>query len=258
MPDIHPTAVIHPDVELGKDVSVGPYSIIGPEVKIGDGTIVKSHVVIAGPTVIGRNCKFFQFGSIGEIPQDLKFRGERSTLTIGDDNVFRESVTFPRGTKGGGAKTVVGNGNLFMAYAHIAHDCYIGDFVIMANAATLAGHVSIEDHAQVGAFSGIHQHCRVGKHGFIGGYSVITKDVLPYSKTVGNRAQCYGVNAIGLRRKGFDSDQIDRIRHAFRLLLQSRLNTSQAVDAISKEQPLTPEISYLLQFIRESKRGIIK
>lgn len=258
MPDIHPTAIVHPDAELGQNVSVGPYSIVGADVKIGDGTIIKSHVVIAGPTVIGRNCRFFPFGSIGEIPQDLKFRGEHSKLIIGDDNVFRESVTFHRGTTGGGAKTVVGNNNLFMAYTHVAHDCYIGNFVIMANAATLAGHVSIEDHTHVGAFSGIHQYCRVGKHGFIGGYSVITKDVLPYSKTVGNRARCYGVNSIGLRRKGLAPTTIDRIRHAFRLLLQSHMNTSQAVEAIFKEKPLTEEISYLLQFIRESKRGIIK
>jgi UDP-N-acetylglucosamine acyltransferase len=214
--------------------------------------------VIEGPTTIGNGCTFFPYASIGQIPQDLKFRGEHSELIIGNQNVFREFVTFHRGTAGGGAKTVLGNNNFFMAYAHVAHDCTIGNSIIMANAATLAGHVELQDHSTIGAFSGIHQHCRVGKYGFIGGYSVITKDVLPYSKTVGNRAHCYGINSVGLRRKGFDSSKINRIRQAFRLLLQSHLNTSQAVDAISREVTESEEILYLLEFIKNSKRGIIK
>ncbi|HSE42172.1 MAG TPA: acyl-ACP--UDP-N-acetylglucosamine O-acyltransferase [Acidobacteriota bacterium] len=258
MPDIHPTAIVHSETELASDVSVGPYSVIGKGVRIGNGTRIMSHVVIEGPTVIGNRCTFFPFGSIGQIPQDLKFRGEHSELIIGDQNVFREFVTLHRGTSGGGAKTVVGNSNFFMAYAHVAHDCHIGNSIIMANGATLAGHVQIEDHSTIGAFSGIHQHCRVGKYGFIGGYSVITKDVLPYSKTVGNRAHCYGINAVGLRRIGFDSSKINGIRQAFRLLLQAHLNTSQAVDAIKKEVAGSEEVLYLLEFIRNSKRGIIK
>ncbi len=258
MPEIHPTAIVHSDAQIAAEVTIGPYSVIGSGVRIGSGTRIMSHVVIEGPTTIGSNCTFFPYGSIGQIPQDLKFRGEHSELIIGDQNIFREFVTFHRGTSGGGAKTVVGNNNLFMAYAHVAHDCHIGNSIIMANAATLAGHVRVEDDSVIGAFSGIHQHCRIGKYGFVGGYSVITKDVLPYSKTVGNRAHCYGINSVGLRRQGFDSLRINTIRKAFRLLLQSHLNTSQAVEAISKEVSESEEISYLLQFIKNSKRGIIK
>lgn len=258
MPEIHPTAVIHPEAIIGPNVSIGPYTVIGAGVKIGADCIIGSHVVLEGPATIGRGCKFFSFASVGQIPQDLKFHGEHSELIVGDNNVFREFVTFHRGTSGGGAKTVVGDNNFFMAYTHVAHDCRIGNNIIMANAATLAGHVTVEDHSIVGAFSGIHQYCRVGKYGFVGGYSVITKDVLPYSKTVGNRARCYGLNAIGLRRKGFNSETIDRIHHAFRLLLQSRLNTSQALEAIEKEHSTVEEIIYLVDFIRTTSRGIIK
>jgi UDP-N-acetylglucosamine acyltransferase len=258
MSHIHPSAVIHPEAELSTDVKVGPFSVIGAGVKLGAGTEIGSHVVIEGPTVIGKNCRIFAFACIGQIPQDLKFHGERTELIIGDNNVFREFVTFHRGTAGGGGKTIIGNDNLFMAYTHVAHDCKIGNSIIMANGTTLAGHVIVEDHVQVGAFSGIHQFCRVGKYGFIGGYSVITKDVLPYSKTVGNRARCYGMNPVGLRRKGFTEEKIKQIKHAFRLLLQSKLNTKQALEAIEKEVPRADEITYLLNFIRASARGIIK
>jgi UDP-N-acetylglucosamine acyltransferase len=258
MKDVHSTAIIHPEAELADDVRVGPYSVISAGVRIAKGTEVGSHVVIEGPTTIGENNRFFSFGSIGQVPQDLKFHGERSELIIGNNNVFREGVTIHRGTQGGGGKTTIGNNNFFMATAHVAHDCQIRDFVIMANAATLAGHVAIEEHATVGAFSGIHQFCRVGKHAFIGGYSVITKDVLPFSKTVGNRAHCYGTNPVGLRRQGFPRETLAVIKQAFRLLLQSKLNTSQAIEAIEREVPHNPEIVYLIDFIRNSKRGIIK
>jgi UDP-N-acetylglucosamine acyltransferase len=258
MASIHQTAVIHPEAELAEDVRVGPYTVIGPGVRIDSGTEIASHVVIDGPTKIGKSCRFFPFASIGQIPQDLKVHGERSELVIGDNNVFREFVTFHRGTEGGGKQTIAGDNNFFMAYTHVAHDCRIGNFVIMGNAATLAGHVTIDDHSSVGAFSGIHQFCRVGKYGFVGGYSVITKDVLPYSKTVGNRAHCYGMNPVGLRRKGFDAQKLKTIKHAFRLLLQSKLNTRQALDAIAKEVSQIEEIQYLVDFIRTSTRGIIK
>jgi UDP-N-acetylglucosamine acyltransferase len=258
MPHIHPTAVIHPEAELSNNVKVGPYTVIGAGVKIGGGSEIGPHVVIEGPTIFGKNCRIFPFGSIGQVPQDLKFHGEHTELIVGDNNVFREFVTFHRGTAGGGGRTLVGNDNLFMAYTHVAHDCKIGSSIIMANATTLAGHVTVEDHAQIGAFSGIHQFCRVGKYGFVGGYSVITKDVLPYSKTVGNRARCYGMNPLGLRRKGFTEEKIKQIKHAFRLLLQSKLNTKQALEAIEKEVPHIEEITYLLNFIRSSARGIIK
>ena len=258
MPSIHPSAIVHPEAELGEKVRIGPYTVIGREVRVGEGTEIGAQVVIEGPTTIGRNCRIFPFASLGQVPQDLKFHGERTELIIGDNNVLREFVTFHRGTSGGGGKTVVGNNSFFMAYAHVAHDCRIGNDVIMANAATLAGHVLIDDHSSVGAFSGIHQYCRVGKYGFIGGYSVITKDVLPYSKTVGNRARCYGPNPVGLRRKGFSTEAIEEIHHAFRLLLQSKLNTRQAVEAMEKELPASEHISYFIDFIRHSPRGIIK
>lgn len=258
MSAIHPSAIIHPEAELGDNVSIGPYTVIGRDVRVGAGTEIAAQVVIEGPTTIGRNCKIFPFASLGQVPQDLKFHGERTELIIGNNNVFREFVTFHRGTSGGGGKTVVGDDNFFMAYTHVAHDCRIGSHIIMGNAATLAGHVFVDDHSSVGAFSGIHQFCRVGKHGFIGGYSVITKDVLPYSKTVGNRPQCYGPNSIGLRRKGFSNAAIEEIHHAFRLLLQSKLNTRQAVEAIEKELSASEHIAYLLDFIRHSPRGIIK
>ena len=255
---IHSTAIIHPEAQLGEGVRVGAYSVIGPGVQIGSETEISAHVVIDGPTTIGTNCRFFPFSSIGQIPQDLKFHGERSELIIGDNNTFREFVTFHRGTAGGGKRTVVGNNGFFMAYTHVAHDCEIGSDVIMGNAATLAGHVMVGDHSSVGAFSGIHQFCRVGKYGFVGGYSVITKDVLPFSKTVGNRAHCYGMNPIGLRRKGFDEKKLGIIKKAFRLLLQSKLNTSQALDAIARDVPDIEEVRYLIEFIRSSNRGIIK
>jgi UDP-N-acetylglucosamine acyltransferase len=258
MSSIHSTAVIHPEADVAEGVRIGAYSVIGPGVRIDSDTEVASHVVIEGPTTIGKNCRFFPFSSIGQIPQDLKFHGERSELIIGDNNVFREFVTFHRGTAGGGKRTIVGNDGFFMAYTHVAHDCVIGNHVIMGNAATLAGHVTVEDHSSVGAFSGIHQFCRVGRYGFVGGYSVITKDVLPFSKTVGNRAHCYGLNPIGLRRKGFDEAKIKVIKKAFRLLLQSRLNTRQALEAISHEVDQIDEITYLVDFIRTSTRGIIK
>ncbi len=258
MPHIHPSAVIHPEAELSKDVTVGPFSVIGAGVRIDSGTEISPHVVIEGPTTIGKNCRIFAYASIGQVPQDLKFHGEQSELIIGDNNVFREFVTFHRGTAGGGGKTIIGNNNFFMAYTHVAHDCKIGNSVIMANAATLAGHIAVEDHSQIGAFSGVHQFCRVGKFGYVGGYSVITKDVLPYSMTVGNRARCYGLNTVGLRRKGFTNEKIRQIKHAFRLLLQSKLNTKQALEAIEKEVPHIEEIKYLLDFIHSSARGIIK
>lgn len=257
MPLVHPTAVIHAEAEI-EDAEIGPYTVIGAGVRIGAGAEIGSHSVIQGPTTIGRDCKIFSFASIGEIPQDLKFHGEFSELIIGDNNVFREFVTIHRGTEGGGRKTEIGSGNYFMAYSHVAHDCRIGDSVIMANASTLAGHVAVADHSVVGAFSGVHQFCRIGKHGFIGGYSVITKDVLPYSKTVGNRARCYGINTVGLQRKGFTPETLATIKHAYRLLFQAKLNTTQALEAIEKEVPQIPEIQHLVEFIKTSKRGIIK
>jgi len=255
---IHPTAIVSPEAEIADDASIGPYCRIGSRVRIGKNCRFESHVVVEGPTTIGEDNQFYPFGTIGLQPQDLKFKGEETFLTIGNHNIFREYVNVHRGTKGGGGNTRIGDHNFLMAYVHIGHDSVLGNHIIMANAATLAGHVIIEDHATIGAFSGVHQFCRVGTHGYVGGYSVITKDVLPYSKTVSERnTQAYGPNVLGLERKGFTPQQIQNIRKAFRLLLQSKLNTTQAVDAI-KAQLNSTEVQIILDFIGKSERGVIK
>lgn len=255
---IHPTAIVSPRAELGANVSVGPYSIIGDEVIIHDEVEVAGHVVIEGPCEIGRGTRFFPFASVGQAPQDLKYAGERTRLVIGERNVVREYVTLHRGTAGGGGLTTIGHDNLFMAQAHIAHDCYIGSHNIFANAATLAGHVTIGDHVMFGAYSGIHQFCRAGNFAFIGGYSVVVKDALPYARTVGNHAKCYGANTLGLKRKEFSTETIHRIQHAFYLLLAAKLNTTQALERIKAEMMGTPEIDYLIEFIEQSQRGVVK
>ena len=255
---IHPTAIVSPESEIGTNVFIGPYCRIGDRVRIGNGCRFDSHVIVEGPTTIGEDNHFFPFGTIGLQPQDLKFKGEDTFLTIGSHNVFREYVNVHRGTKGGGGHTKIGDHNFLMAYAHVGHDSVLGSHIILANAATLAGHVTIEDHATVGAFSGVHQFCRIGAYGYVGGYSVVTKDVLPYSKTVSERnTHAYGPNTIGLERKGFTAEQITSIRTAFRLLLQSKLNTTQAVEAIKAANP-TPEVQVILDFIETSNRGVIK
>ena len=255
---LHPTAIISPKAELGQNVVVGPYTIIGEDVILHDEVRVGSHCVIEGPSEFGSESVFYPFVSAGQAPQDLKYRGERSQLRAGKRNTFREFTTLQRGTEGGGNLTELGDDNLIMAQAHIAHDCRIGSHVIFANGATLAGHVIVEDHATLGAYSGVHQFCRVGKHAFIGGYSVVVKDALPYARTVGNHAHCYGQNTLGLRRSGFSAQEIRRITHAFRLLLASRLNTSQAVEVIKRELSGWPEIDYLIAFIESSERGVTK
>lgn len=255
---IHPTAIISVNAELGSNVSIGPYSIIGDDVILHDDIRVASHCVIEGPSEFGSGSIFFPFVSAGQVPHDLKYRGERSRLRAGERNTFREFTTLHRGTEGGGNLTSIGSDNLFMAQAHVAHDSIIGNHVIFANGATLAGHVIVEDYATLGAYAGIHQFCRVGKHAFIGGYSVVVKDALPYARTVGNHARCYGQNTLGLRRRGFSSDVIRRITHAFRLLLAAKLNTSQAVEAIKRELGGWSEIDYLVSFIESSKRGVTK
>ena len=255
---IHPTAIVSPEACIAENVTIGPYCRIGDRVNIGEGCRFDSHVIVEGPTTVGKNNHFFPFGTIGLQPQDLKFRGEETFLTIGNHNVFREYVNIHRGTKGGGGHTRIGDHNFLMAYVHIGHDSVLGNHVILANAATLAGHVTIADHATVGAFSGVHQYCRVGTHGFVGGYSVVTKDVLPFSKTVSERdTHAYGPNVIGLERKGFSAEQIHNIKAAFRLLLQSKLNTTQAVEAI-KAKMCSPEIQVILDFIEKADRGVIK
>src|SRR5688572_15975067 len=256
-PEVDPTARVAPGAQLGAGVKVGPYCVVGENVHIGAGTVLHSHVVVDGDTTIGRDCQLYPYASVGLAPQDLKYRGEPTRLEVGDRNTIREFVTLNRGTAGGGGITRIGSGNLLMAYVHVAHDCQVGDHIIFGNGATLAGHVDVQDHANIGAFSGVHQFCRVGQHAFIGGYSVATKDVLPYSKTVGNRARIYGVNAIGLARRGMSPETIAAIRAAYRVLLQSRLNTSEAVARLETATPLVPEVAELVRFIRTAQRGVI-
>jgi UDP-N-acetylglucosamine acyltransferase len=255
---IHPTAIVSSKAELGRNLSIGPYSIIGDDVTLHDDVRVGSHCVIEGPSEFGPGTVFFPFVSAGQIPHDLKYRGERSLLRCGERNTFREFTTIHRGTEGGGNLTQIGSDCLFMAQAHVAHDCFIGDNVIFANGAMLAGHVVVEDHVTLGAYAGVHQFCRVGKYSFIGAFSAVVKDALPYARSVGNHARCYGQNTIGLKRKGFSPDQISRISHAFKLLLASKLNTTQATEVIKRELSGWPEIDYLIEFIESSKRGVTK
>ncbi|MFL6281430.1 MAG: acyl-ACP--UDP-N-acetylglucosamine O-acyltransferase [Vicinamibacterales bacterium] len=252
---IDPSAVVHPDAVIGDGTVVGPHAVIGQHVRLGRNCRVGASSVVEGPSEIGDGNEVFPFVSIGLIPQDLKFHGEPTRLVVGDRNVFREFVTIHRGTEGGGGVTAIGNDNVFMAYAHIAHDCHVGDHTIFGNAATLGGHVTVEDYATISAFSGVHQFCRVGRHAFIGGFSVITKDALPFAKTVGNRARIYGLNTIGLVRRTFSSDSIAKLRRAFRYLLHS--NTSRALAQIERDPTLQcDEVKYLVDFIRSSRRGV--
>ena len=254
-PLVDPTAVVHPSARIGAGTRIGPHVVIGEHVRIGRNCNIGASTVIDGFTEIGDENKIFPMASIGLIPQDLKFGGELTRLKIGSRNVIREFVTIHCGTAGGGGITEIGDHNLFMAYTHIAHDCHVGNETIFANAATLAGHVTVEDYATVGAFSGVHQFCRVGLYAFIGGYSVVTKDALPYAKTVGNRARIYGLNTIGLVRRRFSPDSIEKLRRAYRILLHS--NTSRAMTQIESDPTLQcEEVRYVIDFIKSSHRGV--
>ena len=255
---VHPTAVVSSRARIGNDCYIGPFSIIGDEVELKNRVRIESHVVIDGRTVVGQDTHVFPFVSIGLPAQDLKYKGEPSQTVIGERNKIREFVTIHRGTAGGGMLTKIGDDCLIMAQAHIAHDCVIGNGVIMANAATLAGHVVIEDRANVGAYSGVHQFCRVGKEAYIGGYSVVVKDALPFALTVGNHAKCYGLNITGMKRRDYSRASIDALHHAFHLLLSAKLNTTQAVERINQEITGSPEVSDLLRFIEASDRGVTK
>ncbi|MBN2430322.1 MAG: acyl-ACP--UDP-N-acetylglucosamine O-acyltransferase [Acidobacteria bacterium] len=259
MSDVHPTAVLEGDVRLGVDVRIGPYVVIRGPVEIGDGSVLDGHVFIEGSIRIGSRNRFFPFCSIGAIPQDLKYHGEESEVVIGDDNTFRESVTVNRGTEGGGSRTQIGDKCLIMAYSHVAHDCIIGNRVIMANGATLAGHIMVDDFATVGAFTGVHQFCRVGAYAYVGGYSVITKDALPFVKTVGmrGRAAIYGINSLGLTRLGFSQDRIDLLKRAYRHLFRSSSNLAKGLAQLTENMPITGDIKTLVDFIESSPRGVI-
>lgn len=256
---IHSRAVVSRSAKLGKGVTVGAYAFIGDGVVLGDGCIVHPHAVLQGPSKFGKKNVFSPFCAIGADPQDLTFRGERTELTVGDENAFRESVTVSRGTKKGGGVTKIGSNNLFMAYSHIGHDCQIGSHVIFANAATLAGHVTIEDYASVGALSPVHQFCRVGRYAYIGASTVITQDVPPFSRVVTERAtKSFGINSIGLERKGFSEERRRTLQKAFRLLLRAKMNTSQALAEIRKTLGQSADIVELIHFIETAERGIVK
>jgi UDP-N-acetylglucosamine acyltransferase len=259
MMQIDPTARIAADAVLSDDVVIDAYAIIGPSVIIGPGCVIGPHTRIEGPTTIGERNRFYGHVSVGSPPQDLKYKGERTELTIGNDNVFREFSTINRGTLGGGGRTTIASNNYFMAYSHVAHDCHVGSNVIFANNATLAGHVEIADFATIGAFSAVHQFCRVGEHAFIGGATMATLDVLPFVKTVGGRpAKTYGVNTIGLERKGFPKETIEALSRAYRILVRSKLKLADALAKIETDLGIYPEARYFAEFVRESKRGITR
>jgi UDP-N-acetylglucosamine acyltransferase len=255
---IHPLAAVDSGAVLGDGVRIGPFAVVGPEVEIGDGTEVASGAVVQGPTKIGRENRIFPHAFIGLEPQDLKFGGERVTVEIGDRNTFREGCTVHRGTAKGGGVTRVGSDNLLMVGTHIAHDCQVGSRIIFANNATLAGHVEVHDDANISAFTSVHQFCRVGRHAYVGGYSVITMDALPFVKTVGLKPAFYGLNKIGLSRKGVDPESIRRLDRAVRILVRSGLNTTQALEKLRAELAGDPEVDYLIAFVETAKRGIHK
>lgn len=254
---IHPTAVIQSGAEIGADVDIGPYSVIGKDVKIGKGTWIASHVVIDGWTTIGEGCKIHQFSSIGAPPQDISYKGDKTEALIGNNNVVREFVTIHRATAKQNKKTVIGDNNFLMAYVHIAHDCIIGNNVVMANAATLAGHVRVEDNAIIGGLVAIHQFANIGAYAIVGGASAITHDVPPYVMAVGNRAKLYGLNKVGLRRQGFSREEIDILKKAYNILFRSGLTLKDAVGKL-EDMKQSIHVERLLEFIKNSKRGITR
>lgn len=255
---IHPTAVIDPGARLGHNVSIGPYSVIGADVEIGDDTWIGPHVVIEGPTRIGRENKIWQFASIGAAPQDKKFHGERSMLEIGDRNVIREFVTFNRGTEDGGGATRIGNDNWLMAYVHLAHDCIVGNNVIFANAASLAGHVTVDDWVILGGFTLVHQFCQVGAHAFTSMGSIINRDVPPYVTVAGSFAEPKGINSEGLKRRGFDSERILSIRRAYKTLYKSGLPLAEAREELARASSDAPDVKLMLDFIDRSQRSLVR
>jgi UDP-N-acetylglucosamine acyltransferase len=256
---IHPTTIIDPDADISPDAEIGPYCIIGSGVSIGARTRLVAHIYLEGKLTIGKDNVFYPYCSCGVTPQDKKYKGEPSETRIGDRNSIREFVTIHRGTEGGGMVTSIGDSNLLMAYVHVAHDVIIQNHTILANGVTFAGHVVVEDYANIGGLSAIHQFCRIGRHAMIGSYSVIKQNVLPYSVTAANHeAEVYGANRIGLERAGHSPEAVEPLQNAFRLLTRAGLNTTQALSRIEEEVPQTAEVKNLLEFIRNSNRGFVK
>ena len=256
---IHPAAIVDPQARIADSAEIGPYCVIGADVEIGARTRLMAHVFVEGVTHIGEDNIFYPYASVGVASQDLKYKGERAETRIGSRNKIREFVTIHRGTQGGGLITQIGSDNLLMAYVHVAHDVHVADHAVLANAVTLGGHVRVGEWAVIGAATGVHQFCRVGRHAIIGGYSVVTQDVLPFSNTVSEREiKVFGANRLGMERRGFARETIEKLQTALRLLTHAGLNTTQAVERIRAEIPACPEVEELLEFIRESERGVIK
>jgi len=255
---IHETAIIDPSAKIADDVEIGPYSIIGADVEIGPGNWIGPHVVINGPTKIGKDNRIYQFASLGEAPQDLKYAGEPTRLEVGDRNTIREYVTFNRGTPDGGGLTKIGNDNLFMAYAHVAHDCMVGSKIIFANAASLAGHVHVGDQAILGGFTSVHQFTQIGEHSFSGLGTIINRDVPPYVIVAGNHAQAYGINKNGLKRRGFEADTIRALHKTFKLVVKGRKKREEIQPELDQLTEGFDEVKSMLAFIDASKRGIVR
>lgn len=256
MREIHETAVVHPNARIGRNVVIGPYAIIGENVEIGDNCIIDPQVSIEGWTTIGEGNRFYHGATIGCEPQDLKFKGEKSFLFIGDNNIFRENVTISRGTEGGGGETRIGSNNLFMAYSHVAHDCQVGNNIVMGNCTALAGHVVIEDRAIIAGLSGVHQFCKIGKMAMVGAHTKIVKDVPPFVLVDGNPAKVSGINVVGLRRNGISPEIRDEIKKAYRILYRSSLTINQAVEQMEQELQGIPEVDHFIRFLRSAERGI--
>jgi UDP-N-acetylglucosamine acyltransferase len=256
---VHEQAIVAATAKVGAGVRIGAYAVIGEHVELGEGCVLHSHAVVLGPSKIGRENVFHPFCSVGGDPQDFRFQGEKTELEVGDGNTFREYVTISRGTVGGGGKTTIGNENFFLASSHVGHDCHVGSHTLFVNGATLAGHVTVEDYATIGFQSPVHQFCRVGRYAYIGASTVITQDVPPFSRVVTERdTKSYGVNTIGLERKGFSEERLKVLQRAFRLLLRSKMNTTQALAEMRKTFGESEDVRELIRFIETAERGIVK
>ena len=258
MSGIHSQALVDECATVGENVEIGPFCVVGPDVTLGDGCRLLSHVVVEGLTEIGAETVISPFASIGGAPQDMRYRGEQTRLVIGARNTIRENATLNRGTADGGGVTRIGDGNLMMAYTHVGHDCRIGDDNILANGSTLAGHVEVGNHATVGAYCGIHQFCRVADFAFIGGFTVLRQDALPWVTTVGNRAKAYGLNLIGLRRRGYPEETIQALKRAYTTLFRSKLRLSEALESLEADAGKFEEVRYFLEFVSSSDRGVTR
>src|SRR5580765_3791882 len=257
--EIHPQAIVAAGAKLGEGVKIGAYAVVGEEVELGDGCVLHAHAVVQGTSKFGKRNVFHAFCVVGGDPQDYTFRGGRAELVAGDGNIFREYVTVSRGTQKGGGKTSLGDDNFFLAYSHVGHDCVVGSHTLFVNGATLAGHVTVEDYVTVGAFCPVHQFCRLGRYAYIGASTVITQDVPPFSKIVTEReTKSYGLNAIGLERREFSAERLQALKQAYRLLLRSKLNTSQAIAEMKKTLEDSPDVQELIRFIEGAERGIVK